>query len=255
ALFDAACAAGGAVMVPARFYLNGTRDNVPSLLRGLVRRSVRRTAQAGDDESGGWARRLLALLPNARESAVLEFVTSEVATVLGHTSAESIGAVRSFKDLGFDSLAAVELRNRLNTVTGLRLPATLIFDHPTPAALAEYVLATVSGVQVNLSVPTSAPMNNDDDQIVIVGMACRYPGGVKSPEDLWDLVARGADAISEFPVDRGWNLGKLYDPDPDHAGTTYTRDGGFVADAVEFDSEFFGISPREAMAMDPQQRL
>ncbi|MGH3781380.1 MAG: SDR family NAD(P)-dependent oxidoreductase, partial [Pseudonocardiaceae bacterium] len=255
ALFDAACAAGGTVMVPARFDLTGTQDHVPSLLRGLARSSARRIARAGDDDSRVWARRILGLLPTARKSAVLELVTSEVATVLGHTSAESIGAGRSFKDLGFDSLAAVELRNRLNTVTGLRLPATLIFDHPTPAALAEYVLATVTGSRVNLSTPTSAPTNGDGDRIVIVGMACRYPGGVGSPEDLWDLVARGRDGISGFPADRGWNLAELYDPDPDHAGTTYALDGGFLAGAVEFDSELFGISPREATAMDPQQRL
>nr|AUO14850.1 Malonyl CoA-acyl carrier protein transacylase [Amycolatopsis sp.] len=176
------------------------------------------------------------------EAGVLNLVREHVAAVLGHPSAASVDRGRAFSDLGFTSLSAVELRNRLRAATGLDLSATLTYDHPDPATLARHLYALLSNESTApaASVSTSA---GDDEPIAIVAMACRFPGGVASPEDLWELVARGADALSAPPADRGW---------PHHAAI---RPGGFLEGAADFDAALFGISPREALAMDPQQRI
>ncbi|MFD7631781.1 SDR family NAD(P)-dependent oxidoreductase, partial [Streptomyces sp. NPDC059851] len=259
ALFDAARAAEQALLVPVKLDRAALRVRagsgmLPPLLSGLVRVPVRRAARGA---RGEFAQQLAALPQDQRQGAVMELVRGQVAAVLGFAGSEAVDPARSFSGVGFDSLTAVELRNRLGAATGVRLPATLVFDYPTPAALAEYLHAELLGNQ-EATAAASAPATtavHDDEPIAIVAMACRFPGGVRSPEDLWQLVMDGRDAISDMPDDRGWDIAGLFHADPDHAGTSYSTAGGFLHDAHHFDPVFFGMSPREALATDPQQRL
>ncbi|WP_157517718.1 beta-ketoacyl reductase, partial [Micromonospora rifamycinica] len=257
ALLDAAVAGSYPTAVPARLDLAALRTlggDLPLPFHGLVR-PARRTAARAAAGATGWAADLAALSTDDRERAATALVLSQVAAVLGHASAERIDAGRAFQELGFDSLTAVELRNGLSAATGLRLPATLIFDYPSPRDLARHLLSEIAGPDGVDTVRKVATTVADDEPLAIVGMACRYPGGVSSPEDLWRLIADGADAVDGFPTDRGWDLARLYDPTGTRPDTTYVDRGGFLTDAAEFDPVFFGISPREAVIMDPQQRL
>ena len=221
------------------------------MLRALVRTSSR--PQLRHAEGGLLAERLGGVSAEERRRIALQLVRGEIAAVLGHSSPEAIDTQRALKELGFDSLLVVELRNRLNAATGMRLPATLAFDYPTATLLADHLLEQIGGMQAE---PTGSVtvVRSREAPIAIVGMACRLPGDVRSPEDFWQLLASDDDAISEFPEDRGWDVERLYDPESLRPDTSYIREGGFLYDAGDFDAAFFGISPREALAMDPQQR-
>ncbi|MFI0374029.1 type I polyketide synthase [Actinomadura sp. 1N219] len=259
ALFDLALGSGDPDLVPVRVdaaALRARTEGVPAMLRGQVR-GPSRNRPAQTPTSGTSLAARLADLPGAeRDRVVLDLVRASVAAVLGHDGAGAIDPARAFNEIGFDSLAAVELRNALNAATGLRLSSTLVFDHPTPRALASHILAkALPAAPAAVTARPADKAGTADEPIAIVGMACRYPGGVASPEDLWQLVAGGRDGVTLFPEDRGWNVAELYDPEPGLPGKSYIREGGFLHDAADFDADLFGISPREALAMDPQQRL
>ncbi len=198
--------------------------------------------------------RLVTMDESRQRELVSELVRHQIATSLGYGGPDEVDVSRTFKQLGFDSVGSVEFRNRLNRAVGLRLPTSLLFDHPTPAALVRHVRATLLGRVGDEAAPAPAGVA-DDDPIAIVGMSCRLPGGVRSPEDLWQVLSQGRDTVSEFPADRGWDLESLFAENESRPGSSSTRYGGFLHDAAEFDAGFFGISPREALAMDPQQRL
>ncbi|OLR93776.1 type I polyketide synthase [Actinokineospora bangkokensis] len=239
-LFDSACAAGDAVVAPVRFDTSAWRSGAtaPGVLRGLVRTPVRKAAARAERSS--FAERLAAMSPADQRHAVLELVSAQAAAVLGHADGDALDPGRAFRDVGFDSLTAVDLRNRLSAASGARLPATAVFDHPTPKALAEQLHRAILGTTAPTAAPTTTRAREETDAIAVVGMACRFGGGVDSPEALWEVVAGGVDVLGPVPSSRGWQ----------RAGV-----GGYLDDLAGFDAGFFGISPREALAMDPQQRL
>ncbi|MBF6352991.1 SDR family NAD(P)-dependent oxidoreductase [Nocardia higoensis] len=258
ALFDAAADSPAAVVSPVRLDVGALRamgraGTLPAVLDTLIP-----VAAAGRDraEPGAKLRARLADMPAAeREQYLQQVVTDDIAAVLHHRDAGAIDPERALKELGFDSLGAVQLRNRLGATTGLTLPPTLVFDYPNARAVTTRLLELLEPARIERPQPPAAPATAADEPIAVVGISCRYPGGVSSGQALWDLVANGSDAVTEFPDDRGWDVEHLYDPDPDHPGTTYSRSGGFVSGVADFDAAFFGIGRREALAMDPQQRL
>ncbi|MCX5200072.1 type I polyketide synthase [Streptomyces sp. NBC_00237] len=259
-LFDAALRGADPAVLPVKLDLASLRaqaEDLAPLFRSLV--PVRRPGAAtGQSTAGGGdalRERLAGLLEAEREPFLTELVQSHVAAILGYRSAQDVGRTLAFRELGFDSLAAVELRNKLSSATGLRLPATLVFDHPTPAELTRYLFDELTGTLAEATVRTAPRKSAADEPVAIVGMACRFPGGIASPEDLWRLVFEGRDTAGDFPADRGWDVDNLHDPTLDRPGTSYTRQGSFLYDAGEFDPAFFAMDDEEALVTDPQQRL
>ncbi|GAA2243173.1 hypothetical protein GCM10010232_32730 [Streptomyces amakusaensis] len=178
---------------------------------------------------------------------VLGLVLATVAEVLGIRPAHSVNATDTLSDLGMTSLLGLELRAELSARTGRELPGSLVYDHPTPAALAARLAGPVPAPESpSVASAPAAQGAADGDPVVIAAMACRYPGGVSSPEELWELALSDREALGGFPEDRGpaWAV-----------SGPFPRYGGFLADVAGFDAAHFGISPREARAMDPQQRI
>lgn len=203
-----------------------------------------------------------------KHETMLALVLGELRGACELGSEESLDVNLPFVDLGMNSLAGVVLCDRLASLTGLeRLPVTLIYDYPTPAAVSDclcrQLLDRASDPRKNvphlqrLSTDTSSSDDHTADPIAIISMACRYPGSISSPGDLWDVVISDTDATSDFPTDRGWDLDSLasFDGSDSRPGACVTSRGGFLADMADFDIAPFHISPREALATDPQQRL
>ncbi|PRY00462.1 type I polyketide synthase [Allonocardiopsis opalescens] len=196
---------------------------------------------------------LRGLAEDDRVRAVESVVQAELAAALGRAPGSSAAPTRAFRELGLDSLTAVELRDRLRARTGLPLASTVIFDRPTVRRLAAHLLDEMLGRSA--AQPPAAVAAADDDPVVITAAVCRLPGGIRDPESYWSFIDAGRHTVSPFPTDRGWVLRALCADDPAAPGASSTRFGGFLDGAADFDPGFFGISPREALAMDPQQRL
>ncbi|AJE80648.1 modular polyketide synthase [Streptomyces albus] len=242
-----------------------TSERPSALLTGLpeVRRALAPAAVAAprqaEESASDLVRSLRAGTPAEREAQLLGLVRTEAASVLGHAGAEDVEPGRAFREIGFDSLTVVELRNRLSAATGLKLPTTLVFDHPSPLALARFLGGELLGTEEESAPAGAAPVAagaHHEDPVVIVGMSCRLPGGVTSPEELWRAVAAGEDLVGDLPADRGWNTAAAaLSADGDPQAVRLLDQAGLLSGIHDFDPAFFGISPEEALVMDPQQRI
>ena len=239
-------------------------DEVPltptgKVARGRLAELLTRDGAYRPPRAEQWRDRLTALPEAERTRTALALVRERLADLVPDEAPRDGAPDRTFRELGVNSLGAVRLAVELSTATGLTLPTTVVFDHPTPEALARHLAVLVTSRRQDQrnrpAEPSAEFAPTGDDPIVIIGMGCRLPGGIQSPEDLWQLLVDGRETVSPFPTDRGWDLNRLRHSDPAHPGRSSTHHGHFLTGAAEFDARFFDISPREALAMDPQQRL
>ncbi|WP_435604584.1 type I polyketide synthase [Streptomyces sp. bgisy130] len=222
----------------------GLRPDLPSRADGTGAPAVSATALTpAEDGAPVGGRGLLGL------------VRSAVAEVLGLGSPQEVPADRALHELGFTSLAAVALRDRLSTATGRQLSAALAYDYPTVTALASHLEGELPNTAPPADDTAHAGPATPDEPVAIVAMGCRFPGGAHSPQGLWDLLTAETDTVGPLPADRGWDLDRLLDEEFGGGGKSSARQGAFLEETGRFDAAFFGISPREALAMDPQQRL
>ncbi|WP_434043626.1 MULTISPECIES: type I polyketide synthase [Sorangium] len=206
--------------------------------------------------------RLQGLSSTERVRHLVSLVLAETAVVLGHPDASRLDPHTGFADLGLDSLMAVEMRRRLQQATGVSLPATLTFDHPSPHHIATFLLDEVfapalgqaPGAEEDEAI-AQAGLASGDEPVALIGVGLRLPGGATDLDGLWRLLEQGIDVVGPVPEDRGWSMDELYDPDPDSLGKSYVREAAFLDRIDLFDAGFFGISPREASHVDPQHRL
>ena len=256
-LLDAALGRAEAGLVVAHLDLStlqryAEQTPVPALLRTLVRPGLRRAGSASVAATA-LRRRLSALPEQERLGALVVLVQEVVAATLGLAGAAAVRADQPLKELGLNSLMAVEVRNQLSARAETVLPTTLVFDYPTPEAIAKLLLQRAFAELDAPAHVAPAVRHMSDEPIAIIAMSCRAPGAVEDTAGYWALLNEGRDAIEPFPA--RWPVESLYDPDPEARGKSYAREGGFLRDVDRFDAGFFGISPREAASMDPQQRL
>ena len=223
-------------------------------LRGHIRTAGAADGQGGQAD-GEFARRLSVLPPAERERMLIDLIRAEAATVLNYPSAEAVGPELAFSDLGFDSLTSVELRNNLSTATGLRLPATLLFDYPTPEVLAGYLRTEMLGAEDPRSRRSRRPRRRPTSRWRSWAWAAGSPARSAAPRTCGSCWPPAADGVSPLPGRPRLGRRGPVRPRPGPRRDHLRPRGRLRTAATEFDAAFFGISPREALAMDPQQRL